>query len=563
MKRKASRMNSNIHRPKINQCLVWKAASNFSNYFRDEPLLDYLNKYRIYTPSHLLEHLGEISTKSPYRRKPSPSGMFAHLIEKGNKFESDIFEKLKTSEFKYFEFPNSVKEIFEDKNYTKTCNLLSEGEVDIIFHGIVRNYLNNTFGAPDLIMKGRVLKTLFEKSPEVNDDFYYIVDVKSSTLQLDVSGKYLQNSLLYDGYRAQLAVYSQALRDMIRNTESKAFVLGKGASHGGVKVKNPFYSLGFLDFQERDLWVYERIEDAIEWFNRLEKEGDDWTLLPPSIPELCPNMNNTMDGNMCDIKKILANRNGEITQIWNCGVDNRRNAFSNSVYSLNDLKLTPEILGIVPTTKKYSIIKKMLDMRKSQLSYLIPLENNVQNWREPLREGFLDFETLLTDDDETFIFMIGVMYEKKYYSFTAESGNLDGEGKIWKDFNNWLKTTDIQKLYHWGNAECSISRRMTERHQIPIERELVDMLDIFKDSVNPIIIKNCYNFGLKTIVNTLYNLGIFSEKYGVGVQDGGDAMVIALHAYTNNTLELLEDIKDYNHKDCRVVGMILNFIRNC
>lgn len=562
MKRKL-KMPSDSSSKVITPCNIWRSASTFSNFFRQEPLIDYLDKYRIYSLPDLSDHLAK-RPPPRFRRRPQPSGMFAHLVDKGHTFEADIFATLKSSSTSFFEFPNHVKEIFKDENYVKTIELLQDPSVDLIFHPVVRNYSTNTFGAPDLIIRGRLIKKLFSNPPSVNDTHFYIVDVKASSLDLDSSGTYLQNSSLYDGYKSQLYIYTAALREMTKDSENIAFVLGKGLRYKEENIKNPFHSLGLIDYNTRDQWVAERMPDAIEWLNRLENDGDSWTLSPPSIPELCPNMTNTYDKNLGPVKKFLSRTNGEITQLWQCGTEQRKKAYENGIISIHHDQLTPEALGFDHSNKKYTIISRLLEMRTSTYNYLIPFDNNVFNWREKVSdEIFVDFETFYGDDDETFIFLIGAYHKGKYLSWKAESYSPDSERKVWKDFCDWTQTLPpTTRLIHWGNIEKVLMKKLAEKHGGTCEKTLLDLLEVFRDNDNPIIIKGCYDFSLKSIVRSLYQFREIPDTYDGDISDGSAAMTIALNVYRHG-LEMseLDEVIAYNRKDCRVLSYILDFLR--
>lgn len=569
MKRKFSSKMDSSKLSKITPCCIWRSASTFSNYFRDEPLIDYLDKYRIYTVSDLSAHLGESrASSSRFRRRPPPSGMFAHLIEKGNIFESEVYYTLRDLVQSFYEFPNDVKEIFKDENYNKTLELLQNPDVDIIFHPVVRNYTTRTFGSPDLLLRGRFITALFENPPRVEDDFFYVVDIKASTLELDSSQTFLQNSILYDGYKSQLYIYSAALQEMTKNTANIAFVLGKGVRFGDKKVDSPYHTLGLIDYDTRDRWVVEKMPDAIDWLNRLEKDGDSWSLCPPSIPELCPNINNTCDKNYSNIKRILARRNGEITQLWQCGVEERRRAFRQGVTSLHDKRLTPEVLGIEKSSKKYNIVSRILEMRDVDYNYLIPIANNHQNWRVKTPEVYLDFETLYNSDDEIFVFLIGASYLGKHYTWLAQKCEKDEEKRIWKEFATWLHSLPSNtRIVHWGNIERHLLRTLSEKYDnITLRPGVIDasldVLEVFRYSEDPIIVKDCYDFSLKTIAGALYRFGEIRDGYDGDVSDGATAMTLAINVYRHGLdIEEMVEVVTYNKKDCRIVAQILDFLR--
>ena len=95
---------------------------------------------------------------------------------------------------------------------------------------------------------------------------------------------------------------------------------------------------------------------------------------------------------------------------------------------------------------------------------------------------------------------------------------------------------------------------------------LIDLLEIFKNE--PIIIKNCFNFGLKNIGKSLYKYKFISTTWS-STDNGLDAMIrfkeiceenigkdIPLKRYTD-----ISDIIHYNKIDCIVLTEILMFLR--
>ena len=77
------------------------------------------------------------------------------------------------------------------------------------------------------------------------------------------------------------------------------------------------------------------IEDSLEAINWLKElnERNDFTHDPPNDPRIYPNMCNSMDGIYNKVKNQIADKYGEITSIWNCGVNNRQISFEKVICS--------------------------------------------------------------------------------------------------------------------------------------------------------------------------------------------------------------------------------------
>jgi hypothetical protein len=223
--------------------------------------------------------------------------------------------------------------------------------------------------------------------------------------------------------------------------------------------------------------------------------------------------------------------------------------------------LTARLLGVRCNSQKYSIIRKMLEFRTLPLTVRVPSSNNVQEWRRPCRELFLDLETLFDEDDEPFLFLIGARWDGKCYSFLAEAVNKQSEEKIWKDFANWAQDIGAERIVHWGNIENAFLQKMSSKYGVRVEIPLLDLLEVFRDDEHPILIKNVYDFSMKSVARRLHENGLISEGYSGKVSDGSVAMVMAQEAYRYGTLDGLDTVVSYNKQDCRILEQILRFIR--
>ncbi len=95
---------------------------------------------------------------------------------------------------------------------------------------------------------------------------------------------------------------------------------------------------------------------------------------------------------------------------------------------------------------------------------------------------------------------------------------------------------------------------------------LIDLLHFFREE--PIIIKNCFNFGLKNIGKAMYKHGFIKTTW-TDTDSGLDAMIrfkeicklnegkkLPLKRYTD-----IKEIVNYNKIDCLVLTEILQFLR--
>ena len=72
--------------------------------------------------------------------------------------------------------------------------------------------------------------------------------------------------------------------------------------------------------------------DAVTWIKELNTRND-FTHDPPNDPRIYPNMCNTYDGIYNKVKNQIADKYNEITQIPQCGINNREYAFEQNIKS--------------------------------------------------------------------------------------------------------------------------------------------------------------------------------------------------------------------------------------
>ena len=88
-----------------------------------------------------------------------------------------------------------------------------------------------------------------------------------------------------------------------------------------------------------------------------------------------------------------------------------------------------------------------------------------------------------------------------------------------------------------------------------------DLCMVFRNE--PIVLKDCHNFGLKNVAKAMYTHGMITVQLESDCKNGMTAMVQALKLYNSDidvdTSTVMMDIKKYNEFDCKVLQQILNF----
>jgi hypothetical protein len=543
----------------------WVSATAVQNYILSDHLVDWLKLY-------CDEQQGETAP------------MLRYLFDQGHKFEEKLVDKIKAR------FPVvHITSMYRKYICVRTTNEMKKG-TPIIWSAPLGSDTLKTFGLADILIRSDYINKLVPNSIPVemetlgcsiSPNFHYIViDIKFSTLPLRADGTSILNSGRYSAYKSQLWIYTQLIGEIQGYTPTIAFIMGRGyfyekcgQKHSG---SSAFDKLGKVDFTDGD--IARITHEAIEWLRSLRKTGGGWTMI--SHPELFPNMK-ADSGQFYTQKKKIAGSIGEITQLWYCGVTQRKLALSKGISSWKDPRFTAEIVGL--KNKCAVIFDQMLETNRGDDLYLpTKLSNTHKLCRKLNREFFVDFETLsgVFDDFSTLpvsrsismIFMISVVEirgteeERVEKTFCVNSATLEEELKIMREFKAYVG--EESELYHWSDAEpvqwnCAM-RRHLNTGDLSLEDRWTDLLHIFKSE--PITVKGCFSYSLKEVSNTLASFGIVpANLWSSDTLNGEDAMLLAYQELnkgeTIETSKILQDIGLYNRCDCWAVYHLLEFIR--
>ncbi len=616
------------------------SATGLVNYIRSDCIIDYLdqikrNDYEIDFENELKIRKRKFTklndekiTNTNFLKKRKTS--FDYIVEDGYKFENNIFTEIKNKlkNDNQLEILIEINEEDISKKYNMTKEIIIQKKYDIILGGVLVNQTNNTYGYPDIIVSGFWIKKYIKDTLiEIPNDrsIYYIIDVKSSSISLVSGGESMSSGLLYDGYKAQIYVYKEALNNITGSNNNIAFILGKKYEYysGGKKIKidDPFSRLAIVNFEnekKNGKDFKEKIDKALEWKNDLNKNWKKYSLYPIEKDELYPNMKNSYDKNYRPIKKKIAIKNKELTLLWNCGVKNRKLAFQKGIKTYDDEKINPESLGYETKSKKYKIIDLMLKINKKSNDKIINIDNtnNYLEWRNKVDyEFFVDFETYSKEEiygenlDEDFIenlnnqviYMIGVYHKEKFKCFIINYNNIDtnsldsikkniekiknlkcsyddyvfclNEKDLIERFTNYIvefsKSKNKTRLIHWSSAEPIMFNKKIKEYGLFDDKYNLpwyDLLSVFKYDESPIIIKECFGFGLKEIVKKLNDHKLIKLVWPE-LDDGLLSSFVAKNIYKNK-IEIQEknknmiEIVEYNYIDCLAISILLDFIRN-
>ena len=590
-------------KPKI-EWNKWVPASKVRNYLMKDPLLDWLNHQNIKGNSI-------VSNNIKYDKFTS------YLMNKGNEFENAIISIIKRKFSKnYIQISESYNARDIDKYYD-TISAMKKG-IPIIYQGVLHNDDNCTYGAPDLIVRSDYINKLVKMdvisnkeinipAPNLNKNYHYrIIDIKCCSLNLTADGNHLLNSGSVNAYKGQLYIYNLALSKIMGYEPDCSYILGKkwkytncGNKFSGI---NSFDRLGVINYKQFDNQYIDLTNEAIEWMNRLNVEGNDWKIYDenndnkPTVKELYPNMSNTYDAPWHSYKNKISEELNEITLLWQCGVGNRESAHLNNIYSWKDKNCTSKLLG-VNGKKTGPILDKIIEINRGNKLITNRIKNNDGDWKNKKKlEFYVDFETIndvcsdfKIDSDKVInnginiIFMVGVGYELdnkwEFETFLAKDNTKVEERKMLDNFYNFISKTknDIlgknkpfPNMYHWGHVERTLFESAKRRHLNNNWKNLkwFDMLNVFKKE--PIVIKGCLNFGLKSVAKTMHKHKFIKTTWRNSIfSNGTNAMIYAYNEYIKykkidehiKYSSTMQNIAEYNEIDCKVIYEIINYLR--
>lgn len=591
----------------------WVSATKTRNYVSKDTLLDWLE----------IHGKEKSFIKDTKREDYEPNLDFTRfLFDQGNDFEDAVIEYLKR-EHGEENFKEVGKDVQNDskslKKAKETLELMKAG-TPFILQAVLWNPNNRTFGMPDILARSDWIneitvepsidkKSEIKKAPILEGDYHYIViDVKFTTLVFNAGNTQLQNGhSSQKAYKAQLAVYNKALGRLQEYEPPKAYLLGRKYSFTSRREKNvsehSLIRLAPVDFTGADSEFYNMAEEAAKWYRWTYNEGADWEVYPkPSIPELWPNCTNNQNYPWEKAVSEIATQLKELTRVWQIGIKHREQAHELGIFSWDDARLTPNLIGINGESRTKTVIDIININKDSTQAKILPslIENDITEWKnKPKLEFFVDFETVtdINDDFSKFpylsgnslIFMIGCGYEKLDGSwemevFTSKRLTIEEEGRIVDKWIDYMKRTtkeilgegiDLPRVYHWTHAEKTfLNKAIANRKELNLESSeewpkinWSDFCEVAR--ATPIVVKGSFGFGLKAIAKNLKKHGLTETDWTDGPGDGLGAMVGAWYCdkivkesqKDMISIDYMQAIEKYNKVDCQVMWELINYLR--
>jgi hypothetical protein len=554
----------------------WISASSTRNYFLDDPLIDWLKEYNIYD-------INDKPMKKDFlisgRKENGKETFKDYILNEGLKFEQKIINLLKNeNNFKIVQVCNNYQSQNKEL-YEKTLKYMKKG-IDIIYQGILQDSKNKLYGSPDILIRSDIINKFIgydiydnkEKSSKLNVDWHYVViDIKNSIIHLKSDTHHILNDGSVPAYKAQLYVYTKALNEIQGTKIDKAFIFGKKYTWNikGTLYEeiDPFKKLGIIDYSLHDSWIVEKFDKFKEWILNMRKNGMKWSINPPSCKELYPNMKNEMETEYNIVKKQIAEKYYEITDVYYCNVEKRINCQEKGIKGWNDWMCTSNNLGF-----NNGLVSKRIDAileinRSKDLIRPKKIETGNNYWRNSFiseKEYYIDFETInsAVGNYDDFVFMIGVGFIQNnkwvYKAFISEDLTDQSEKENLLKFLDYVDEDGI--FYHWSNCEKAIFEKKMKKYNL-CEIRFSDLNKFFVD--NLIVVKGCLNWSLKTIAKKMYEYGFIKTTWNEeNCKDGLSAMLSAHKIYSGliNKKEMI-NIEKYNNVDCKVMYEILNYLR--
>ena len=537
------------------------------NYINNDPICDYFEFQSNMNNSYNFEK--DVNNYfNKYVNKVSSdyiNDFFDNIIKKSREYFSDLIFN------KYNNIDQTIKKIYE--NYPLIINpLLISDKYKLIVKC-------------DILIKKNLFVKIFPNINNVSlnlikNNEYIIINIVPEILTFKSDHREICNTYNVFYNKCGLYAFNSALKKYIKRNNFY-FLLGKDYKYEN-KILNKRENIGLVIFDD----IYKnKIIKSIEWLDKLKKNNLRIESNERCI-ELYPNMNNKQSGWETEKKKI-AEKIKEITLIWRISYEDRNKLINIGIKTWDNPYLLNNLYELKYSTTR-DIQEKIIHMNKHK-NLIIEPRNISREFKDVLKcddiEFILDIESVLNLEakgsyfnndsikDLPNICIIGLIIlnnnNSKYLfkDFTIDDLSIKSEKQNILNWLSFISKYDNIKIYHWGHAEKSYLENIHKRFpDIKLPRmKLIDLLHFFRQE--PIIIKDCFNFSLKTIGKNMYKHGLIKSTWS-DTDNGLDAMIkfkeICLKKDKNIPLKRYNEISEiieYNKMDCVILKEILEYLR--
>jgi len=538
------------------------------NHINNDPICDFFNFQSYLNNSHNFK-----KDKNNYFNKYI-SKISSDYI---NNFIDDIVTKSN------FFYPNIKFPKFN--NIDNTINKI-HNNIPLIINPLLINDKYKLIVKCDIMIKKSLFVKIFNEINNIpfniiKNNEYLIINIVPEILNFKCNNRDICNS--YNVFYNKCALYSfnSALRKYIQRN-NYYFLFGKEYKLNN-KILNKKENIGLVIYEDT---FRSKVINSIKWLNSLRL--NQITILPePNCIELYPNMNNKQSCWEYE-KKKLSEKIKEITLIWMISYEDRNKLIKIGINKWNDPYLLNNLYELKDSNVK-DIQEKIIHMNKYNNLIIEPRKSISNNFKNILKiddnEFILDFESILNLEEKTNYFNDNL--NKKYPNiciignillqnnnfihfkdFTIKDLTIQSEKENIIEWVEYISKYDIIKIYHWGHAEKSYINNIHKRFpdiNLP-EIILIDLLYYFRSE--PVIIKDCFNFSLKTIGKNMYKHGMIKSTWS-DTDNGLDAMIkfkdICLKKEVNIPIKRyteISEIIEYNKMDCVILMEILQYLRS-
>lgn len=606
----------------------WISVKNFTGYLLDDPILDWLEVFKY---EDGIQEIGEPnyngSSKSRYDQKYALArSLLASIREYTNK-TGEVINEITPLEEKN-------REAMSSRRFNQTCQILNS-ESAVLFRPVLMDKKRKIYGIPDMMVRSDMALSWLKKhyKSELLHGFHHLEEnvdeVENSYILFCFSlkqppKKYGDESKESEDMnpsmnkwnrvlQTQYTLYARIVDDILEQETSTTLCAFLGTNYA--TILNPYE---YSDTIRSSV-------GAIKWAKDLKENGQAWATdlggkQPPNV-HLYPNMCNKYDQTWRHVKTILAERWGELTLLWYCGIAQRNRAHKNNVYTWNETgnHLTPsEVVDAMMAheetvkkdekSKRRRIMERMIKLNRTsdKIYHARKIGNLLEPYmdlQEEVQEFFVDFEVLPKAVEwqgkrgrqpDGMIYLNGmgwicpVTKEWKFKSFVAPSLSSGSEYKVIKEWYDTICSVRSQAkakkavLYHWSPAEPRFLNKAMTRHYIRgLQDEFEtdgfewrDLMEMFIDA--EVVIRGVWGYSVKYVAKGLHKYGILPEVWKDG-EKGGDPMIesgettvgTASGCYrtanrdgidVNHTAQF-DSLRTYNEMDCRVMYDLLKFLR--
>lgn len=581
---------------------TWVSLTSFTGFLLKDPIIDWLNMYENNEIIKMLLKKQSTNMTSYTNKVKKKQNLFNSIVEKLKKY-SDKHNKT-------FLYVSKIEEKWNEclsvNKYDITKKALKD-KIDIIIRPVLLDYKRQIYGIPDILIRNEIAKDFMENYHNNVNGIKYLNSSGYTSFCVSIKNNFPKKGLLGKWDKVSKNKYTGYASIIKTIIDSSVNISLLGANT--CIIFNP----------ETIDTNCEIINNGVKWVKNIRENGEKWikNITNDGIPtnsNIMPNMCNKFDHRWRAVKKELAEKWGELTLLWYCGIDQRNKAHKKGIYSWKNTDIKTEKIvrslyssedSKIEFSSRKRIMNSMISLNQTQSK--IYSSRNFGKLTEPYcdtenaLEVFIDFEVLSGKNIKTrlrksqdIIYLIGTTWKcpkdntLKFKSSVSDSLKSYSEKNMLKEWWNFIKNLkkehQVEKviLYHWSPAEERFLKKAFKRHSIDYIKnnltsgnyDLRDLMEMFVEA--EVVIRNVWGYSVKDVAKGLHKHGLISqvwddtEKGGDSINSGEGTLIAATNCYKeiiNTGMDIrnnpnFESLREYNKMDCEVLYYLLLFLRN-